>query len=97
MPGDAGASSRPACDSLPDKPVDRVEPTLADRVTLEKRLVLGVREFGQGAIRQNPRGSAMRGGFDEPFDPCAGKQNRGGDPGEKPRLTQSRHKSKRLV
>src|SRR5438132_13109110 len=91
MAGPAGVSSRPACDSFPDKSVDRVEPTITDRIPFEKWFVLGFREFDQGAIGQQPRRSTVGGGFDKRLDPWAGQQDRDTDPGEKLRPAQSRH------
>src|SRR5262249_10391422 len=47
------------CQPFFDKPVNRVKPSIADRVLFEERLVLRVWEFDERAIRQEPRCPTM--------------------------------------
>src|SRR6202011_714966 len=79
----AGVSFRPVRDALSDKPVDRIEPTIADRIALEKWFVLGVREFDQRPVRQEPSRPMVCRRIDESLDPRAGEQDRCADLAEK--------------
>src|ERR1700757_1191938 len=97
MPGGADVSLGPACDALSDKPVDCIEPTIADRIALEKRFVLGVREFDQGAVRQKPSRLMVCRRIDESLYPRAGEQDRCADLAEKLGPTDPPHEAKRRV
>ena len=66
-----------------DEPIDRREPAVADRVPLKEGLVLRIRKLHEGAVGQQPCGSAMRLGAQKGLDPGTEEQDRGVDPGEK--------------
>ena len=53
------------CYPLCNKPIDRIEPAIADRVLLEERLMFRIRQFHQRSVWQQARRAVVRLGVDK--------------------------------